>query len=90
VALAIAHKTGKRVGFDTTTRMAYDASLVGLGLSVVATGTAWGCGREPAAMAGRALVSAGVLLLELLNSMSLVKVDLSGQGRITMKSEVGY
>lgn len=38
----------------------------------------------------RELVSAGVLLLELLNSMALVKVDLSGQGRITMKSEVGY
>ena|SRR5208283_5527735 len=41
-------------------------------------------------MAGRELLSAGVLLLELLDSMALVKVDLSGQGRITMKSEMGY
>ena len=41
-------------------------------------------------MSGRELVSTGLLLLELLNSMALVKVDLSGQGRITMKSEEGY
>jgi hypothetical protein len=41
-------------------------------------------------MSGRELVSAGLLLLELLNSMALVKVDLSGQRRITMESEEGY
>ncbi len=41
-------------------------------------------------MTGGDLVSAGVLLLDFLNSMALVAVDLSGQGRITMKTEVGY
>ena len=50
---------------------------------------AWVAGADPP-MAGRELVSAGVLLLELLNSMALVKVELAGQRRITMKSEVGY